>query len=137
MVAAFGEDVTFKLQYERWFQRLVAGDETLEDEEIGRMQRNVDWKSATIMKNNYGNTLEDSDFLKECIDKRFRVQRAFTLNYVKNDDLTVVLATDAYSRMLHPPIITRTSEKKQFWKKSRFARAQQLTVFFDYLVISE
>ncbi|VDP02793.1 unnamed protein product [Heligmosomoides polygyrus] len=35
-VAAFGEDVVSKRQCERWFQRLAAGDKSLEDEEHGR-----------------------------------------------------------------------------------------------------
>uniref|UniRef100_A0A183FKR0 HTH_48 domain-containing protein n=1 Tax=Heligmosomoides polygyrus TaxID=6339 RepID=A0A183FKR0_HELPZ len=36
LVAAFDEDLVFKRQCKRWFQRFAAGDESLEDEEHGR-----------------------------------------------------------------------------------------------------
>ncbi|VDO84463.1 unnamed protein product [Heligmosomoides polygyrus] len=36
LVSAFGNDVVFKRQCERWFQRFAAGDESLEDEKLGR-----------------------------------------------------------------------------------------------------
>lgn len=54
LAALFGRDVVTKRQYERWFQRFTAGDNSPEDEEH-------DGRQAPILDNDLSRTAVDAD----------------------------------------------------------------------------